>query len=161
LHSKKDIETYIEIEVAEINVSARLKILVNEGEGWSGAHIWGPIAALGRPGEPVDTFEIQRDEVGHLSKCKLGTRTKENPGSKDRSHLGMHAEHEELRIKGSSGPHPEPPASGFAPNVILHVSNRLWNWRSICTGRVRLILRRGFQDSNSGREPAPCVRARP
>jgi len=105
LQSKQDIEAGIEIEVAEVDIPARLKILVNEGERRSCANVWRPIAALSGPRKPVNTFEVQRDKVGHLAKCKFSARTKKDASTKNGAHLGMHAEHEEFGIEGGSGPH--------------------------------------------------------
>jgi hypothetical protein len=76
LHSKQDIEASIEIEVAEVNISTGLEILMNEGERRSCANIGRPSAALSGPRKPVNTFEVQRDKVGYFSKCKLSVRTK-------------------------------------------------------------------------------------
>jgi len=136
LHSKQDVEASVKIEVAEVNVSASLKTLVNEGKRWPRTYIRRPIAALCRPGKPVHTFEIQRDKVGHFSKRKLGARAEENAGAKNRPHLRVHAKHEQLRIEGSSGPHPESPTPSFVPDVILDVSNRFWNGRRVCARRL-------------------------
>jgi hypothetical protein len=144
LHSEQDIEAGIEIEVAEVDVSARLEILVNEGERRPRANIRGPIPLLCRPGKPVHTFEVQSDKVSHLSKRKLSTGPEENAGSKNRSHLGVHTEHEQLGIEGSSGPHPDSPAPGFAPDIALHVSNRFWNGRSLGASRSLLWRCRRF-----------------
>src|SRR6185437_3533083 len=115
LHSKQDIKARIEIEVAEVDISARLKILVNEGKGRPGTHIWRPVAAFCRPRKAVHTFQVQRNKVRHLSECKLGAWTEENARTENGTHLRMHAEHEKLGIKCSSGSYPEPPASGFTP----------------------------------------------
>jgi len=46
LQSEQEIKTGIEIEVAEIDISACLKILVNEGESRSRTDVWRPISAL-------------------------------------------------------------------------------------------------------------------
>jgi hypothetical protein len=82
LHSKQDIESSIEIKVAEVDISARFEILMNEGERRSRANIRRPIPALYRPSKPVHTFEVQNDKVSHLSKCKLSTGPEENAGVK-------------------------------------------------------------------------------
>jgi hypothetical protein len=46
LHSNQDIKADIEIEVAEVNVSAHLKILVQKGKRRASANVRRPIPAL-------------------------------------------------------------------------------------------------------------------
>jgi len=65
LQASEDVESGLEIEVAEINVPALallpLKALVQKGEAWAGAHVYRPIPLTRRNWQPINCFEVERN----------------------------------------------------------------------------------------------------
>jgi len=160
LHSDQDIETGLEIEVAKIDISSHLKVLMQEGKRRPGANVRGPIPALRRSRKPVNSFQVQRYEVRDFSEVKLSARAKKDAGAKNRAQLRVHAEHEEFRIESSSGPHSKAPAPGFTLNVTFHIADRLWNWRSLGAGSLLIFWGR-LEGPDSDREPRAGLDAGP
>ncbi len=144
LHSSKNVKPGVEIKVPEVDISPRLETLVNEGEGWARAHVRRPLPRLRRPGEPVDSFEVECDEIGNFSEIEFRTGAKKDAGTKNGAHLRLHPEHQQFRVKGGSRPHSQTPSPSFALDITFHVSNRLWNRGGICTRRTLLIFWGGF-----------------
>src|SRR5581483_3905066 len=145
LQASKNIETGVEIEIAEIDVSALallpLEVLVQKSEGWTGTDVHRPVLPACCNWQPVNCFKVQRDEVGYLSSGKLRVGSKKYVSVEDRPHLGMDAEHEELRIESRACSHPQPPTPGFAPDFALHLSDLWRNRRRLGCGSA--ALRRG------------------
>jgi len=92
LRSDQDVESGFVVEVAEIDLPASLKVLVNENHGGPGADVGGPISLSIACRKSVNTFKIERDQISHFPKGKFGVGPKLDTRMKYRPDLARRKE---------------------------------------------------------------------
>lgn len=123
LHAGQNVETGLVVEIAEVDVSSLLKILMNEDERGSGADVRGPVVAAIRSRKAVRGLQVDGDQIGNFPEGKFRIGAKHDAGMEDRSHLRLNAKQEEFGIKGLTETNSGMPTPGLAPDITLYLAH--------------------------------------
>jgi hypothetical protein len=126
LETDQDIETRFIIKITETDITATIETLMDEVECWAGTRVRGPSSLLGSDRQPIDCFQIERNEVGNLSKCKFSVWAERNFAAKNRAYLRMHPEEEKLRIKRRARPNADVPPPDLSFDVAFLFGDGRW-----------------------------------
>src|SRR6476659_5684776 len=71
LHAVQNVETRLVVEIAEVDVSSLLKILMNKDERGSGTEVRGPVVAAIRSRKAVRGLQVDGNEIGNFPEGKF------------------------------------------------------------------------------------------
>jgi hypothetical protein len=123
LHAGQNVETRLVVEIAEVDVSSLLKILMNEDERGSGTDVRGPVSAAIRSRKAVRRLQVDGNKIGNFPEGKFRIGAEHDAGMEDRSHLRLNAKQEEFGIKGLTETDSGMPTPGLAPDITLYLAH--------------------------------------
>jgi hypothetical protein len=160
----QDVKSNVATEIAKVYIPAfarlSLKVLMQEGEAWSGTNVCRPAALPRRNRQSVNGLQIQCEKRGNLTECKFYVWTEVNVWVEEGAHLRMHAQQDEFWIEGHACANTRLEAAQLPFNVTFgppYLRRNGLRWLL----RTRALRSRGcLQSSDRARDANPRLFSR-
>jgi len=125
-------------EIDPLAIFLTLKILIDEIDPDSGSEVGRPFVLVGGEWQPVDNVSVETKHGSDFAQAEVHAGAQIEAGSENRADLALHANNDELRIKGNSATNGYLVASCFSFDVALQATNPFGYGVSLLGVRLRV-----------------------